>query len=103
MRDVFACTKCHSIYEITRLQQQPVLPPRCQVCFASFPPSELSDWLAFERAEPEWTVGEWLAGQTSQFSVPSPHQRIAALAKRRVPTTDWPLQSRSQNPFDSAR
>jgi hypothetical protein len=103
MRDVFACTKCHSIYEITRLQQQPVLPPRCQVCFASFPPSELDDWLAYERAEPEWTVGEWLAGQTSQFSVPSPHQRFAAFAQRRVPTADWPLPSRSQNPFDSAR
>jgi hypothetical protein len=67
MRDVFACTKCHSIYGITRLQQQPVLPPRCQVCFASFPPSELGDWLAYERAEPEWTVGEWLAGQTRTY------------------------------------
>ena len=64
MRDIFACSKCHSIYEITRLHEQPVVLPRCQVCFAEFPPSELGDWLAYERAEPEWTVGEWLTGKT---------------------------------------
>jgi hypothetical protein len=84
MRDVFACTKCNSIYEITRLQQHPALPPRCQVCFASFPPSELGDWLAYERAEPEWSVGEWLGGRASQFSLPSPRQAFLGLAQREV-------------------
>ena len=84
MRDVFACTKCNSIYEITRLQQQPASLPRCQVCFASFPPSELGDWLAYERAEPEWSVGEWLGGRASQFSLPSPRQAFLGLAQREV-------------------
>jgi hypothetical protein len=72
MRDVFACTKCNSIYEITRLQEKPILPPRCQVCFAGFPPSELGDWLVYERAEPEWSVAEWLTDKPSQFGVPTP-------------------------------
>jgi hypothetical protein len=99
MRDIFACSKCLSIYEITPVRQKPALPPRCQVCFASFPPSELGDWLSYERAEPEWSVAEWLTGQTSQFSVPSPHQKLAALAQRRVATADWPLpSSRLQKP-----
>ena len=84
MRDIFACSKCLSIYEITRLQQKPVLPPRCQVCFDSFPPSELGDWLAYERAEPEWTLGEWLGVQTSQFSLPSPRQAFTELAQREI-------------------
>ena len=93
MRDIFACSKCLSIYEITRLTQKPILPPRCQVCFASFPPSELGDWLSYERAEPEWSVAAWLTGQTNRFSVSSPQQRRAALAHRRVPSADWPLPS----------
>jgi hypothetical protein len=93
MRDIFACSKCQSIYEITRLQQKPFLPPRCQVCFANFPPSELGDWLGYERAEPEWGVAEWLSGQPSQFSVPSPHERLTALPQRRIPTSEWPLAS----------
>jgi hypothetical protein len=84
MRDIFACNKCNSIYEITRLQQQPALPPRCQVCFASFPPSELGDWLAYERAEPEWSVGEWLGGRASQFSLPSPREAFVRLVQREV-------------------
>jgi hypothetical protein len=91
MRDVFACSKCHSIYEITRHRQQPLGRPRCQVCQAQFPPSELGDWLSYQRAEPEWTVGEWLTGHTVQLSVSSRHQRPAALAQRRVPTSEWPL------------
>jgi hypothetical protein len=84
MRDIFACNKCNSIYEITRLQQQPAAPPRCQVCFASLPPSELGGWLAYERAEPEWSVGEWLGGRASQFSLPSPRQAFVWLAQREV-------------------
>jgi hypothetical protein len=104
MHDVFACAKCHSIYEITRLTEKPVLPPRCQVCFVSFPPSELGDWLVYERAEPEWNVAEWLTGQTSQFSVPPPHQRLTALPQGRVPTSEWPLpSSRLQRRSDGAR
>jgi hypothetical protein len=67
MRDIFACNKCLSIYEIKRLPQKPALLQRCQVCFASFPPRELGDWLAYERAEPEWTVAEWLTGQTRTY------------------------------------
>jgi hypothetical protein len=93
MRDIFACSKCLSIYEITRLQQKPTLPPRCQVCFDSFPPSELGEWLGYERAEPEWSVAEWLTGQASQFSVASPYQRLAALSQRRVAAADWPPAS----------
>jgi hypothetical protein len=93
MRDIFACSKCLSIYEITRLAQKPTLPPRCQVCLATLPPSELGDWLSYERAEPEWSVAEWLTGQTGQFSASSPHQRLGALAQKRVPTADWPLSS----------
>ena len=93
MRDIFACSKCRSIYEITRLKHQPTLPPRCQVCFASFPFSELGDWLVYERAEPEWTVGEWLTGETSQFSLPSPHQTLARLAHRKIPSADPTLPS----------
>lgn len=84
MRDIFACTKCNSIYEITRLQQRPALAPRCQVCFASLPPSELGDWLAYERAEPEWSVGEWFGGRASQFSVPSPREAFVRLAQREI-------------------
>lgn len=104
MRDVFACTKCHSIYEITRVTEKPVLPSRCQVCFAGFPPRELGDWLVYERAEPEWSVAEWLTGQASQFSLPSPHQRLTALPQRRVPTSEWPLPSlRLQRRSDGAR
>jgi hypothetical protein len=99
MRDIFACSKCLSIYEIKRQQQQPLVPPRCQVCLASFPPSELGDWLAYERAEPEWSVVEWLTGQAGQSSVPSPRQRPAALAQRRIATAHWPLpSSRLQKP-----
>jgi hypothetical protein len=84
MRDIFACNKCNSIYEITRLQQRPALPPRCEVCFASFPPSELGDWLAYGRAEPELSVGEWLGGRASQFSLPSPREAFVRLVQREV-------------------
>jgi hypothetical protein len=76
MRDVFSCSKCHSIYEIKRQQHRPDLPPRCQVCFASFPPSELGDWLSYERAEPESSVGEWLTGQPGLFALASPSQKL---------------------------
>jgi hypothetical protein len=91
MRDVFACIKCLSIYEITRHRRQPLARPRCQVCHAPFPPSELGDWLSYQRAEPEWRVGEWLGVHASQFSRPSPDKRGAALVQRRVPTSEWPL------------
>jgi hypothetical protein len=67
MRDIFACSTCHSIYEIARLRLQPAAPPRCQVCSADFPPSELGDWLAYDRAEPEWTVSEWLTGKPGSW------------------------------------
>ena len=87
MRDIFACNKCNSIYEIARLQQQPALRPRCQVCFASFPASELGDWLAYERAEPEWSIGEWLGTKASQFSYPSPRHAFVRLAQREVGLT----------------
>src|SRR5438067_11640966 len=62
MRDIFACRECQSIYEITRVSEPPVLTPFCRNCGCKFPPSELGDWLAYERAEPEWTVDAWLRG-----------------------------------------
>ncbi|HEV2625251.1 MAG TPA: hypothetical protein VGV62_09060 [Xanthobacteraceae bacterium] len=62
MRDIFACRECQSIYEITRVSEPPVLAPFCRNCGCKFPPSELGDWLAYERAEPEWTVDAWLRG-----------------------------------------
>lgn len=79
MRDILACNKCNSIYEITRLQQQPALPPRCEVCFASFPPSELGDWVAYGRAK-----REWLGGRASQFSLPSPREAFVRVVQREV-------------------
>ncbi len=88
MRDVFACTKCNAIHEITRLQQQPILPPRCQVCFASLPPSEMGDWLAYQRAEPEWSLSEWLGVEDSQYSVPSPRRAFVELAQSKMRTAD---------------
>jgi hypothetical protein len=93
MRDIFSCLQCHSIYEITRLPEKPVLPPRCQVCTASFPPSELGDWLIYERAEPEWRVAEWLGVQVSQFAVPSPRQAFAELARGELKSADPALPS----------
>jgi hypothetical protein len=93
MRDVFACCKCNSIYEITRLAEKPILPPHCQVCFASLPPSELGDWLSYERAEPEWNIAEWLGVHVSQFSVPSPRQAFAELARRELRSADPALSS----------
>jgi len=62
MRDIFACQNCHAIYAIRRLRQPPLLPPFCKNCGTKFPPSELGDWLAYERAEPEWNVKGWLTG-----------------------------------------
>ena len=93
------------MYQITRLRQKPALLPRCQVCFASFPPSELGDWLVYERAEPEWSIAEWL-GVVSQFSVPSPRQAFAELAQREKRSADLalpysPLQQLSS--FGSSR
>jgi hypothetical protein len=79
MRDILACNKCNSIYEITRLQQQPALPPRCEVCFASFPPSELGDWVAYGRAK-----REWLGGRASQFSLLSPREAFVRVVQREV-------------------
>lgn len=93
MRDVFACTRCNSIYEISRRSQKPIVPPRCQVCFASLPPSEMGDWLAYERAEPEWSLAEWIGIEISQYSVPSPRRAFIDLAQREMQTADPPLPS----------
>jgi hypothetical protein len=93
MRDVFACTRCRSIYEIIRRREKPLVRPRCEVCFAGFPSSELGDWLAYERAEPEWTVGEWLGVQTSQFSLPSPRQAFTELVQKQIQSADPALPS----------
>lgn len=69
------------------------MPPRCQVCFGSLPPSELGDWLAYERAEPETTLGEWLGVQFSQFSLPTPRQAFIELAQRELRNADPALPS----------
>jgi hypothetical protein len=106
MRDVFACTKCNSIYEIKRLHQQPFVAPRCQVCFASLPPSELGDWLGYDRAEPEWGIGEWLGVQTSQFGVPSPREAFTKLAQKEMQSAASASPSsrlRSLSPSNGAR
>ena len=81
MRDIFACRECQSIYEITRVSQPPVLPPFCRNCGCKFPPSELGDWLAYERAEPEWTVDAWLRGAPE---IP-PHVRYDEIAPLNQP------------------
>jgi hypothetical protein len=60
---------------------QPAVPPRCQVCFASFPTSELGEWLVYERAEPEWTVSEWLTGEASPNRA-SRHLEVGTLVER---------------------
>jgi len=62
MSDVFACRKCHAIYVITRLPQSPNAPPSCEVCGSKFPPCDLGEWLAYQHAEPGWTVNKWLTG-----------------------------------------
>jgi hypothetical protein len=93
MRDVFACGKCNSIYEITRHRQQPLKRPHCQVCHAQFPPRELGEWLSYQRAEPEWKIGEWLAVRAGQFSVPSPRQAFVELAQRELRSADPALPS----------
>jgi hypothetical protein len=49
MRDLFACRKCNAIYSITRRHAQPEKPPICDACGQDFPPSELGDWLVYER------------------------------------------------------
>jgi hypothetical protein len=105
MRDVFACIKCQSIYEITRHRRQPLAGPRCEVCHAQFPPNELGDWLSYQRAEPEWTVGEWL-GVHTQFSRSSSHQAFAGPAQRRISSIDRSLPSsrlRKPSSIDSPR
>jgi hypothetical protein len=68
MQDLFACRQCHAIYAITRLTQAPALPPFCRNCGNRFPPTELGDWLAYERAEPEWTLDEWLSSSPQNRS-----------------------------------
>ena len=55
------CFVCPTrIYFITRLPQSPNAPSACEVCGSKFPPCELGEWLTYQRAEPEWTVNEWL-------------------------------------------
>jgi hypothetical protein len=84
MRDIFACRECQSIYEITRVSEPPVLTQFCRNCGCKFPPSELGDWLAYERAEPEWSVDAWLRGAPE---VPHNvrHDEIAQLNKYQAP------------------
>jgi hypothetical protein len=62
MSDIFACRDCHAVYSIVRLQKPPTAPSRCEVCGSQFPPMELGEWLAYQHAEPEWTVQTWLTG-----------------------------------------
>ena len=59
IQDLFACRQCHAIYAITRLRQPPISAPSCMNCGNKFPPSELGDWLAYERVESESIVDEW--------------------------------------------
>jgi hypothetical protein len=106
MRDIFACLQCNSIYEIDRHRQQPLARPHCRVCAAKFPPSELGEWLSYRRAEPEWSIGEWLGVHATPFSVPSPRQAFAELAQRELQSADPALpSSRLQRPssFGSSR
>jgi hypothetical protein len=60
MPDIFACRECRAVYTIIRLLEPPTAPPRCEVCGSYFPPRELGEWLAYQRAEPEWNVKAWL-------------------------------------------
>jgi len=62
MSDYFACLRCSAVYAITRSPQPPAKQPSCEVCGNKFPPSELGEWLTYQRAEPEWTVRAWLTG-----------------------------------------
>jgi hypothetical protein len=62
MSDIFACRDCHAVYSIVRLQKPPTAPSRCEVCGSQFPPMELGEWLAYQHAEPQWTVQAWLTG-----------------------------------------
>jgi hypothetical protein len=100
MRDIFACGKCHAIHEITRLRERPAVPPRCQVCHASFPPSELGDWFTYKRAEPEWSVSEWLTGKASpgrpsrQLKIEALVDRVMRLADPALPSSAPPLDER---------
>ena len=66
MLDIFACRECHAIYTICRLPQPPTAQPCCQFCGSKFPPSELGEWLAYQHAEPEWTVKAWLTGAAEE-------------------------------------
>jgi hypothetical protein len=84
MRDIFACNNCNSIYEITRLQQRPAAPPRCQVCFASLPTSELGDWLAYERAEQEWSVANGSAAELVNSASHHPVRRSLGWRKEKL-------------------
>jgi len=93
MHDIFACGKCHSIYEITRHRQQPLKRPHCQVCNAQFPPRELGDWLSYQRAEPEWRLAEWLGVKVRQHSVPLPRQAFIELAQRELQSADLVVPS----------
>src|SRR5260370_25782286 len=49
-----SCSLCH--------YSSPNAPPSCEVCGSKFPACELGEWLTYQRAEPEWTVNEWLTG-----------------------------------------
>jgi hypothetical protein len=62
MSDIFACRECHAVYTISRQQQPPTAPSRCEICGSTFPPMELGEWLLYQHAEPEWNVQAWLTG-----------------------------------------
>jgi len=62
MPDIFACRECHAVYTISRRQQPPTSPSRCEICDSTFPPMELGEWLLYQQAEPECTVQAWLTG-----------------------------------------
>jgi hypothetical protein len=103
MRDIFACRECQSIYEITRVSEPPVLTPFCRNCGCKFPPSELGDWLAYERAEPEWTVDAWLRG-APEIPHNIRYDEIAPLNKYQAPSEFQPsTPAAAQAALPSAR
>jgi len=102
MSDLFACRKCHAIYVITRLPQPPNAPPSCEVCGSKFPSCELGEWLTYQRAEPEWTVNEWLTsapevqenvGQADGLSS-NGHQAVAEVEDQTAKTVSKGLSRR---------
>jgi len=63
MPDIFACRECHAVYTISRQQQPPAAPSRCEICDSTFPPMELGEWLLYQQAESECNVQAWPHGR----------------------------------------